>query len=582
MSSRNKTDNSSTTAAAQATASAPTTSGGSGTKTDPYILSSNSGTITLKAGKYYVVPDNVTIGKAVTNSATNDASGGINVNGAYLEIASNAHVNGTINMSVSGSSLKLDATPKWVYSEYNPGKGGTGQSTWTWQSIQSAVIDGLVTSDDKPNKAVSIVAEGVTSDGSVRIVGTYGTSTANGSELIYDKTFKPAGSKSSGYLGFEVLVPAKSSVLSGTAKTLPSNKTSDGEYIVGDIGSNVYVCFLAGAMIRMADGSEKAVEDIQVGEQVAALVDGQSVAREIVWTGRKFAYTRAGLPADEAGYPVRIAAGAIAEGVPSRDLFVTSEHSLFLNGGFVPVRMLVNGGSIAYDRSQSSFFYYHIETADHSVIFADDCATESFLDTGHKGIFEGSDNIISLRAKTWADAAAPLMTARDIVEPLHVSLAARSIEQGVSVDGAAEVTTDAGLHLVTTEGLTVHPLRQVGSDVSFMLPSGTRGVYVVSRTSRPCDTIGPFVDDRRQLGVLVGAAHLTSSNANQHRIVSHLDGQLSGWNASEGTHRWTTGYAFLVLPACATNVSSILTLEIAGAGPYLVADVVEGAQALSA
>lgn len=582
MSSPRKTGDNSTTAMARAVSSAPVTSGGSGTKADPYILSGNTGTITLQAGKYYIVPDGVTIGKAVTNNAANNASGGINLNGAYLEIASKAHVNGTINMSVSGSSLKLDATPKWVYSDYNPGKAGVGQTTWTWQSIQSAVIDGLITSDDKPNTAVSIVAEGVASDGSVRVLGTFGTSTSNGSEMIYNKAFKPAGSNSSGHLGFEVLVPSNSSVLQQKAATLPSRETSDGAYIVGDTGSDVYVCFLAGAMIRMADGSEKAVEDILVGDRVAALVDGQSVAREIIWTGRKFAYTRAGCPADEAGYPVRIAAGALSEGVPSHDLFVTSEHSLFVNGGFVPVRMLVNGGSIAYDRSQSSFFYYHIETSDHSVIFANDCATESFLDTGHKNIFDGSDNVISLRAKTWADAAAPLTTARDVVEPLHAALATRSIEQGFGEQGAPVVTDDADLHLVTTEGVMVHALRQVGSCVSFMLPPGTRGVHLVSRASRPSDTIGPFVDDRRQLGVLVGAVHLSTAHSGQQQVVSHLDRQFSGWNAPEGTYRWTTGYAFLALPESAAEASSILTMEIVGSGPYLVIDGAEDAQALFA
>ena len=582
MSSPKKTGDSSTTATTRVVSSSPVTSGGSGTKADPYILSGNTGTITLQAGKYYVVPDKVTIGKAVTNSAANDASGGINVNGAYLEIASNAHVNGTINMSVSGSALKLDATPKWVYSEYNPGKGGLGQTTWTWQSIQSAVIDGLITSDDKANTAVSIVAEGVASDGSVRVLGTFGTSTSNGSEMIYNKAFKPAGSNSSGHLGFEVLVPSNSSVLQQKAATLPSRETSDGAYIVGDTGSDVYVCFLAGAMIRMADGSEKAVEDILVGDRIAALVDGQSVAREIIWTGRKFAYTRAGRPADEAGYPVRIAAGALSESVPSRDLLVTSEHSLFVNGGFVPVRMLVNGGSIAYDRDQSSFFYYHIETADHSVIFANGCATESFLDTGHRNIFEGSDNVISLRAKTWADAAAPLMTAREAVEPVYAALAARSIDLGFEEQSVSQVTNEADLHLITTEGVTVRALRQSGECVSFMLPAGTRGVHLVSRASRPSDVIGPFVDDRRQLGVLVGAVHLATASGGQREVISHLDSQLSGWNAPEGMHRWTTGCAFLALPERATGISSILTMEIVGAGPYLVTEDAEDAQALFA
>ena len=82
MSSPKKTGDNSTTAMARAVSSAPVTSGGSGTKADPYILSGNTGTITLQAGKYYIVPDGVTIGKAVTNNAANNASGGINLNGA--------------------------------------------------------------------------------------------------------------------------------------------------------------------------------------------------------------------------------------------------------------------------------------------------------------------------------------------------------------------------------------------------------------------------------------------------------------------------------------------------------------------
>ena len=39
-------------------------SGGAGTADNPYVLKSNSGTVTLISGKYYTVPDNITIGTA--------------------------------------------------------------------------------------------------------------------------------------------------------------------------------------------------------------------------------------------------------------------------------------------------------------------------------------------------------------------------------------------------------------------------------------------------------------------------------------------------------------------------------------
>ncbi|WP_367160790.1 Hint domain-containing protein [Kozakia baliensis] len=53
---------------------------------------------------------------------------------------------------------------------------------------------------------------------------------------------------------------------------------------------------------------------------------------------------------------------------------------MYFDGRFIPARMLVNGGSIAYDHSFSRYDYYHIETADHSVIFAESMPTESYLD----------------------------------------------------------------------------------------------------------------------------------------------------------------------------------------------------------
>ncbi|PHY94849.1 hypothetical protein CSR02_04105, partial [Acetobacter pomorum] len=102
----------------------------------------------------------------------------------------------------------------------------------------------------------------------------------------------------------------------------------------------------------------------------------------VIWVGKAHATVRPELTDDEAGWPVRILKDAIADGVPYKDMLITAEHCMFFKGKLVPVRMLVNGVSIFYDKSITSYDYYHVETEQHSVITADGMLTESYLDTG--------------------------------------------------------------------------------------------------------------------------------------------------------------------------------------------------------
>lgn len=172
-----------------------------------------------------------------------------------------------------------------------------------------------------------------------------------------------------------------------------------------------YTCFLPGTLIRMADGSEKSVETIVPGDAVRALVDGETVSRKVVWAGAQEIQVRPALSDDEAQFPVLVRRNAISEGLPARDLRITPEHCLFIEGRFIPVRMLVNGGSIAYDRNVTSYTFHHIEAERHSVIFAEDMPTESYLDTGNRVAFSMDGNVhVMGRAMSWDDAAAPLET----------------------------------------------------------------------------------------------------------------------------------------------------------------------------
>ncbi|MCP1270264.1 hypothetical protein [Acetobacter cerevisiae] len=211
-----------------------------------------------------------------------------------------------------------------------------------------------------------------------------------------------------------------------------------------------------------------------------------------------------------------------------------------------------------------------METAQHAVIMADGTLPESYLDTGNRRVFRQAGTVVRIPglARCWAeDAAAPLMTAREAVEPLHRRLAqraetlrtAQSEVSGVQRDeaellpDAATLTTDPDLHLVTEDGAVLRKARTHNGCVVFMVPPHVRAVRLVSRASRPVDTIGPFVDDRRMLGVLIG------------RMMVQEGAAETGQAA-----RWTNGHAALALGARQPGALGLLSIEVLAGGPYRV------------
>ncbi len=122
---------------------------------------------------------------------------------------------------------------------------------------------------------------------------------------------------------------------------------------------------------------------------------------------------------------------------------------------------------------------------------------------------------------------------------------------------------DNNLHLITEKGVTIRPLRERDGQVIFMIPPNVRAVRIASNVSRPCDVVGPFVDDRRQLGILVGEAwHFTRTTTT--KLTSHLlDEKLPGWNNVEGgSMRWTAGNALLELGETSIDGVTILAISV--------------------
>lgn len=340
-------------------------------------------------------------------------------------------------------------------------------------------------------------------------------------------------------------------------------QNDDGSWSV--VTATTHVCFLAGTRILTISG-EKSVETLTEDDVLVTLGrDGAPSEQRVVWIGRQHARVQPWLAITDAGYPVRISANAIAEGLPSRDLLVTAEHCLFIDGGFVPARMLVNGRSISYDLSRTSFDYFHVETEHHAIILADSMPTESYLDTGNRAQFEGND--IGKLVRTWHDdAAAPLTTAREIVEPIFDRINRRAETLGFApaiVDTTA--TNGTNLHVVLPDGRSLAAVRHVGNQFVFSIPATVGMVRLVSNAARPSDAIGPYVDDRRTLGLLVSG--VTLWDADSTRSIDFRSGSLAGWNPVEGEMRWTSGDALIELGDRAPGVMGMLVIDVAATAP---------------
>ncbi|GCD52524.1 Hint domain-containing protein [Acetobacter pasteurianus] len=453
---------------------------------------------------------------------------------------------------------------------------GTLTGTVTLQDGGSATIQAGTggTIDVAGSSNTGVVISGLTSGGTVTTVisGFNGTS-AGASDGIQLAGLKAADVTSVTYPSADQV-----NLLLTNGKTVTlsiAGAEKAGYTLVSDAnGDLIYeVCFLSGSMIRTPDG-DVAVEDIQIGDQVVTFdwKSNKTVCRPVIWVGKTHATVRPDLPHDEAGYPVRVRKDAIANGVPYKDMLITAEHCLFFEGKFVPVRMLVNGVSIFYDTSITSYDYYHVETEQHSVITADGMLTESYLDTGNRRAFRQEGKIAALRCTTqsWADhSAAPLCVERAFVEPLFRKLNARN-SNSIGAEHA-KLVTDVDLHLITESGAPIRPFRQDGQHYSFMLPANTAYVHIVSRASRPADVIGPFVDDRRFMGVAVADVHLLCAQQ-LYDITSHLQVEKpEGWHDTDWADcAWTNGNAMLPLGGYTKGKMGLLSMTIRAAGPYTV------------
>ena len=194
----------------------------------------------------------------------------------------------------------------------------------------------------------------------------------------------------------------------------------------GDVDGIIHLanvsCFLTGTRIATPDGLV-AVERLGPGDLVLT-AEGRAVP--VRFNLRQRLLTRFGPP--ERLMHVRLRAGALGGGLPVRDLLLTADHALMIEGLLINAGALVNGTTIDRVRLAElgdSFTVYHIETDAHDVILAEGTPAETYIDYAGRQGFDNYADYIALYGEGLlvAEHPAPRVTsARQLPPALHARL----------------------------------------------------------------------------------------------------------------------------------------------------------------
>ncbi|WP_111559544.1 Hint domain-containing protein [Paracoccus sediminilitoris] len=150
-------------------------------------------------------------------------------------------------------------------------------------------------------------------------------------------------------------------------------------------------CFTKGTVIETTRGAVR-VEDLKIGDLVLTIDHGP---RPVRWLGSRHLSAR-GLDILPNLRPIRIAAGALGQGRPERDLLVSPQHRILVRSKIainmfgaaevlVAAKQLLQLDGVDYARDVQEVDYFHIMFDAHEVIMSNGAETESFY-TGDEAL----------------------------------------------------------------------------------------------------------------------------------------------------------------------------------------------------
>jgi hypothetical protein len=149
------------------------------------------------------------------------------------------------------------------------------------------------------------------------------------------------------------------------------------------------VCFADGTRIVTPSG-EDAVENLRAGDMVLAMRNGQAGFEPLRWVGSMDVAVPRNAAMAAKTAPILIKAGAIAPGMPARDLRVSPDHAMEIDGHLIPAKHLVNGSSIVQETWCRRVRYFHLELEVHGLLLSEGTWSESYFDDGNRHAFNNA------------------------------------------------------------------------------------------------------------------------------------------------------------------------------------------------
>lgn len=520
--------------------------------------STDTRTLLISAGTLYVSRDSKQGSGGTDNIASygglpGAATAPVILPGINKSITLTAAQANTVNTSRIGKSVALSpenfffAAPDVLYvaDSGNPKQGGLGDGglqKWTFSngswSLSYTLSNGLNLVPDTG------------SAGTTGLIGLTGRVNADGSVSLY-ATNETIGDLDPTYL-YGITDRLRATAPAADERFTVLMTASADTNIRGVAFAPQAACFCPGTAIATPRG-EAAIETLRPGDEVLT----ESGAMEVIWAGARTVRIDRH-PDPELVQPVRIAPGALADGVPARALLVSPDHAIALDGRLIAARLLVNDVSITR-LAVETCTYHHIELERHAVLYAEGAPCESYRDSGQRHQFTvqhgaGSSPAgtpVPLHAAFAGEAATPDPTTPDptttdpaIVGPVWQALAARA-------GAPAPATAAPGDDVLVWAGGRILALGRIEAGCATLRFGAPRqgAVRIVSDHARPSDTM-PWLDDRRRLGMAVeGLQALLEDGSRQ---VLTLPDDASGWYEAEraagATWRWSDGAGEIVLP----------------------------------
>ncbi len=222
----------------------------------------------------------------------------------------------------------------------------------------------------------------------------------------------------------------------------------DWQGLTFDVAAAGASCFLTGTRIA-TPGGDVPVETLHPGAVVRLAAGGGAPVR---WVGWHTLSRRFGDPL--LLWPIRIRAGALAAGLPHRDLLLSPGHAVWLDGVLVHAGALVNGTSILREPPPAErYVYWHVELDSHALILAEGTPVETFLDAWQELPFDNRAGRPAPPAHTGELPYPRCKSARQLPGPLRARLAAwcgprrgaSALEQAARIGAIAPARATGGV-----------------------------------------------------------------------------------------------------------------------------------------